>query len=218
MDAGGEYGGLAVDGGTLFYQGDKGLVARSLATGQEQVISATGQNPIAADGVLLWSETQSQSRVGPFESSLHMLKYSGNTQSTEGTVVAAGTGTFSGYHVSGDNIVWSFLPPAGDMRVYLYTLSTSAKRAISPAAASNPLISGSLVAWTEKPSGGAQPPTQWSIKSYNISTGAVSTVLPEGNARVDAWAIVGQRVAYTVESNAGSGTKELYTTNLGLTR
>jgi hypothetical protein len=206
------FGALAVDSDVLYYQdatpGHTGLYSRSLHTGAEVLISSAGRTPVAADGVLLWSEEQDNGRATPPTSTLHLLKRDG---SQANTVIATGEGTFSGYSVSGDTVTWGFLPPNPDLRVYLYSIRSRTSRALTAGPALHPLVKDRTVVWTEGPIGAPGSPQFWSIKAYNMDTAQVTTPVRDVFQMTQAWALArGNVVAFTIDSGPNHRGRDLY--------
>jgi hypothetical protein len=135
---------------------------------------------------------------------LHALKLDG---SMSDTVLTTGLRALSGYDVSGDNVVWGGFGP--EAKVYLYNLQSGQRKEISGSGAFTPLINGNKVVWTEEPSGGLTGgiPTDWSIKLYNIATGAQSLVRKEHADWASATALTRQGSIVYVK---GSVYRELY--------
>jgi hypothetical protein len=121
-----ELGGIAIQNQVLFYQdvslGHRGIYARDVTTGQEQQITPTGREPVAADNRLLWTEEVYRGQYLPPRTSLHLRHLDGRAPDA---VLAVGDAPLSGYSISGDYVVWVFAPPAADRRAYLHTLRES---------------------------------------------------------------------------------------------
>ncbi len=207
---GNELGGVAVDKGTLYYKGSSGLVARDLSSGQEQVISVKGQDPVAADGKLLWVELEQHCTQGtfcPYEWSLHLL-VQGGAKSDIVLATSGGENGFSGYHISGSRVVWGYV---GGTYLALYDTKDGTRKTIQGkgASLSHPLISGNIVVWSEGPTGAIGEQGGWSIKGYNTDTDSLWTIISNSNAITQAWAIIGQQfIAYT--SGSGGASSSLY--------
>ncbi|CAA9379536.1 MAG: hypothetical protein AVDCRST_MAG93-9074, partial [uncultured Chloroflexia bacterium] len=158
---------LALDRGRLLYQDampvHRGIYAYTIATGQEQQLSLTGQNPVAADGIVLWSEEQFQGQHRPARWTLYMRHIDGTGRTR---LLASDRAPFSGYSVSGDQIVWSFFPPAVDRRVHLYRISTETRTAISTEPARYPIAHGNTIVWTSEPPSGLSRSSRWAVQSY----------------------------------------------------
>lgn len=207
-----ELGGIALDHGVLYYQdatpGHLGIYARDVATGQEQLITASGRNPVVADGVLLWSEESFPGSYLPPKSSLHMRRLDG---SAPDTVLAHAAALLSSYDVSGDYVVWSFFPPAVDRRVHLYRLSTGASTLISAVPARYPRIQGNTVVWTAEPDAAPGQQPQWSLQSYAIDTGGVTTLFEDTSGLLAPWAIFGQSaVVFAADNDPSHAQRELF--------
>jgi hypothetical protein len=203
---------LAVDSDVLYYQdatpGHTGLYSRSLHTGAEVLISSVGRQPVAADGILLWSEEQNSGRVTPPTSTLHLLKRDG---SQANTVLAGGEGSFSGYSVSGDTVTWGFMPPNPDLRVYIYSVRSRTSRPLTAGPAIHPLVKGRTVVWTEGPIGAPGSPSGWSIKAYNMDTGLITTPVRDVFQMTQAWALTqGNVVVFTIDSGPNHRGRDLY--------
>jgi hypothetical protein len=161
-----------------------------------------GARPVVRDGVLLWDHSSETTL-----NELHATKLDGSMRDT---MITSGVGSFSWYDVAGDNVVWSGYGPGA--RVRLYNLSTGQQKALSGPGGLYPLISGDKVVWTEAPNGGMTGGelTDWSIKLYDITTGALSLVTKEHDMYANAVGITGQgSIAYI----KGEIYRELYTIN-----
>lgn len=203
---------LALDQGVLYYMSSspehKGLWARTLATGQEQLISPVGYGPVAAEGQLMWTEQRKAQTLTGVEWTLHLRsKYSPDQDNVLARYIYAGD--YADYSVSEENAVWQ----SGGHGVNRYTISTRTFSVIPPQYAFPksriyaPLISGTKAVWTElvDDQGGS-----WSIRAQQLDTGTVSTLVsepPRGGKRVDAWAILdGRAVAYrTIDNSSPRG-------------
>ncbi|HEX2910159.1 MAG TPA: hypothetical protein VH186_05080 [Chloroflexia bacterium] len=200
------FGGLALDNSILFYQNGTSLFALNLTTGQEHVISSNGQRPVAGNGIVLWSEQQGSGGLASSEWSLHFALLDG---SKPDTLIVKGKGPFSGYNISGSNVVWSFLPPAPDQAVYLYNTGNgnttnlwsgmtglTSGQAVST---SQPLIAGNKVAWVNGP-GGGKP--DWSVSVYDLSSKS-GTILLTSTIPVQLWGITTSgRLVYSTGNSA----------------
>jgi hypothetical protein len=167
---------LAVDASVLYYTdtdpGHKGLWARILASGEEQLISSVGQSPVAADGRLVWFE-----RKPGFGDLLHL-----RTTALSGaeTILTNEQYYFvDEYVVAGDNVLW-IGRKEGRESLSRYNITTGVKTTVSPgppndqAFFTNLAMSGNTAVWTEEGSGGTD--YAWSIRSLDLSTGLVRTV------------------------------------------
>ncbi len=173
-------GSIAMSNGVLYYVDNsashRGIYSRTLATNQEhQITQAIGNNLVAADGTLLWYDTQGcQPMQCPEQVRLHMFKLDG---SRGDTIIAQqeGEGLPSGYGVSGNYIAWAFLPPAIDSRVHLYRISDQQNLTLSPASSyliQNVVINGNRVVW-------AAGPGTWTLNDYKIVEGS-TRILAQG--------------------------------------
>jgi hypothetical protein len=195
-------GEIAIDQGWLYYTDSalahRGLFARAIASGREQLISPAGQRPVAADGALLWSEEKS-SGVGHTASwSLHLRTGDGRHGDTLIAAGAAGYGGFSGYAVSGSTVAWAFAGGAQESGVQLFRLDNGTHTTLAPAG-SDPHIQGSTVLWTEQPSGAPGQSQRWLVRSYDLTSGQSATVVLPSTAVSAARAIAGDRtIAITV--------------------
>lgn len=242
-----EFGDLAVDGAMLYYLDNRGpsdgsppanvsetrngLYARNLQTGQESLISSTAQHPVAADGILLWSEEvqyrddttdpSGTNYITPLSLAqwrLHLTRDVANTSPTD-TVIAQGMERFSGYQVSGDKVVWAFRPGSGDGQAYVYRLSSGSNQLISSQTANNPLIKGNDVAWTTTQSSAIDQPRQWSVYKASATatdSSTTSTVIEPNLTQIEAWAILAPHtLVFTMDQNPDNEAVEVWITDLG---
>lgn len=192
-------GDVALDRGVLYYTdatpGHSGLYARTVATGQERLVAARGEQPVAGDGVLLWRVTEGGGPANPPRVTLHALQVDGGAE----RVIATETSEAAlRYTVSGDHVVWSFGPGP----VYLYTISTASTTAL-PSAGSGiwPVIGGDRVVWAEPP----RPGAGWTLVVSNLATGGRATALDAGSAQVTPVAILNQRTLTYVRASGTGG-------------
>jgi hypothetical protein len=188
---------IALAGDVLYYSGiinqQRGVVARNLTTGVEEILVADGRRPVAADGALLWSKEVAScnppSTHPPciFDGILYMRK-SGDTKDI---LVHRSPGQDSfrgpqGYDLSHGRVVWSGTSEG----VRLYDANTSTLNIIFNRHASYPLIRGNLVAWV-----GEEKRTKLIL--YDTNTGQFTTPVSVMDARIETEAIVGQEaIAY----------------------
>jgi hypothetical protein len=187
---------IAIDQGWLYYTDSalahRGLFAREIASGREQLISPVGRRPVAADGGLLWSEETSVG-VGQIANwSLHLRSRDGRHNDTLIVASAAGYGGFSGYAVSGDAVVWTLAGGAPQSGVWLFHQNTGTHTVLAPIG-SDPHIQGTTVLWTEPPSGAPSQSLRWLVRSYDLNSGQSTTVVLPSTADTAAWAIAGDR-------------------------
>ncbi|HEU5102732.1 MAG TPA: hypothetical protein VFU22_27110, partial [Roseiflexaceae bacterium] len=213
--------GMALGSGMLYYADatpdHRGLFARSIANGHEELIDPAGLDPVATNGVVLWSRrvTNGQTGTNYRETwSLHLrrLDYSQDSGwiTSEERIVTRiesdAPGRFSGYSASGDAVVWAFAAPGADNRVYLYQISGGTRVPISLGAASSPSIDNSRVAWATDASFDTPPSSTWSVQSYQISSGTTQTIASgmagHGQRFV---AQLGDHVAFTIDNPPANG-------------
>lgn len=213
----------AIAGDVLYYEdtsaGHQGLFALNLATRQEELISLRGQNPVVADGILVWREEQSRGQYVPPESRLYMRQLGSNPTNT---LLVSGNGWFSGYAAASDSVVWSFYPsPAGvDARVSQYNISRAISQTLSTDAGTFPVIDEQTVAWVNTTGTGPdnQPRRALLVQSSNAAANVppAAAVVAESSAVVQPWAILGgQQLVFTVEEDPSTGLRALYVTTIG---
>lgn len=231
-DTTGEFGGLALDNGVLYYQdgtqGHTGLYMRNLATGQDSLVSATGESPVAADSSVAWSEEQFVAGAAHMESDADGNYISGTGTYTwtlhleqparqgglPDTILATGPGPFGSYHVSGDSVIWAAMPPSADRAVHLYSISAGTNTVLFPGPATNPIVSGSDTAYTVEPSGPASDVPQWTIQAQPSSV----TVIQASSAQLETSAILpGGILAFTVQIDPSQPARSLYLSGLAAT-
>jgi hypothetical protein len=202
-----EFGGLALANNTLYYKdasaGHNGLYALDLVTTQEQLISQFGQNPVAADGLLIWSEEKYQGNYIPSEWTLRLLE----RNSTNATIIelARGEGQFEVSTVD-KTVVWSALPPAIDQRVYAYNHNQGQSRIISSGSGRKPIVAAHKVAWVE-----ASTTNTWAVQLFDTTTNTSSTFIKPGTAKIDLAGFTGSaEVVFTVYRDSAVGKGELY--------
>ena len=224
-------GGLAVGGTTVYYTilpdaaapARAGLYAHARAGGPDTLISASGANPVAGDGVLLWQEAvpvagptavpsvvppptanpdagSAMMLPGAEDCTLH-LRPLGAAGAAEVifhfTRLAAEDGCFTGYAVSGDHIVWTVNAP-GAGNVALYTRSTGRVQPLAggffPAGA--PLIAGGLVVW---PGAAADDVGQQDLLGYQIDSDRFLRLVAHAPAPIQLQFVLnGRTVVYTL--------------------
>jgi hypothetical protein len=195
-------GEIAIDQGWLYYTDSalahRGLFAREIASGREQLISPAGRRPVAADGALLWSEEKSSGMGQTAIWSLHLRTRGGRHGDMLIASGTAGYGGFSGYAVSGGTVVWAFAGGAPESGVQLFRLDNATHTTIAPTG-SDPHIQSSSVIWTEQPSGAPGQSQRWLVRSYDLTSGQSTTVVLPSTAASAARAIAGDRtIAITV--------------------
>lgn len=233
ISGGREFGGLALDNGVLYYQDGSdnhiGLYSRILSTGQENLISAAGQNPVAADGKVVWVEKTQEcypsqpaySDPGPdagaapiitgtlsqsCDSTSHLYLLNTTQPTTSNLPLAIAKG-FRGYSVSSNKVVWTQLNEA----TYLYTISTATTTTIATRSVANPLVKGNTMAWTEAPSGAVDQPNVSGINISDTSSSATSAMVSNSTADVRARAITSSNaVVYTVDNDLTTPEMILY--------
>lgn len=210
---------LAVYKGILYYPdsaaGHRGLYARNLASGKEELIDEHGDNPVVSEGALLWTEFLRGSS-GPPVFHLHIRKLDG---SANDKILATNEGGFLTYNVSGDRIVWdAYIPYPITISVYLYTVGDKEGYPIA-SQGTHPLIAGNLVLWNQTLKGlcmvcGSQDDPS-SIQAFDLTTRTVHAVVDYSSLGPGVAAIVGQQtLAYTIFRDAGKHIRDLYITSL----
>lgn len=207
------YSYMALGDGVLYYQdrkeGHTGLFARNLSSGEEQAISATGSDPVAKDGVLLWTEQRDDGQY------LHMLRLDGTKRDT---VLARSYGPpdFYGYDVSGSNVVYAN-SVGENWYMHLYNSNDGTDRVIPNSHyGTGPHVNGNRVLWTVAQGGpcivhcGADA-DYLKIMSYSISDNATQTVLDYNKLHPAAQALLDRdTLAYTTTDAANPRTRSLY--------
>jgi hypothetical protein len=168
---------IALDQMALYYTDNwpqhTGIFAQDLSTGNERQIydKVPALNSlVAADGSLLW--TQETTNGANTERTLRLYRADSGAVMT----LASGIGAFAGYGVSGDYAVYSFYGTIANQTTYLYNIKTGARKVVAFGAASNPVILNNRVAWVRWPSAESGESDGWKIESYNINTGATTTL------------------------------------------
>ncbi|MBK9712503.1 MAG: hypothetical protein IPO81_14490 [Kouleothrix sp.] len=176
---------LALSPGALYYTdlnpAHRGLYARSLADGSEQLIDANGRDPFASGDYLLWSSMTTNSRTGTDYRetwTLNLRLLQSGEQRVLTTVESAAIGRFSGYSAAADLVAWAFSAPGADNRVYLYHVGSGMAAPISPDAAGSPsvYVNGTRVAWATDPLLDRDPSSAWSVQLYDIASGRITTI------------------------------------------
>jgi hypothetical protein len=217
--------GMALGNGFLYYANatpdHHGLFARSIDDGHEELIDPDGRDPVATNGILLWSSMTTNGKTGPAYRatwSLHLRRLINNQDFTSITsedriltsIESGSIGRFSGYSASGDAVVWAFSAPGADNRVYLYQISSGTRAPISTSAASSPSIDSNLVAWATDPSFDSPPSQAWSVQSYDINSGTTQTIASglagHGYRFV---AQIGHQVAFAIDNPSPNGESAL---------
>jgi hypothetical protein len=218
--------GLAVDYNKLYYTDHRpnhqGLYARSLGDGQEELIDPRGLEPVARDGILLWSTRTTNGQTGPSYRetwSLQMRKMDTGEQRILTSIESVAQGQFSGYSVAGDTIVWAFSSASADNRVYLYHIGSGSAAPISPDAAGSPSTDGGRVAWATDPLFDRDPGTTWSVQVYDLNDRTISTVAHGFTPQLQrSVALLGNHLVFTIDNvpfGAGAGSsKSLYLADL----
>ncbi len=224
LDAGGgslQITGMALGNGILYYANatpdHRGLFAHRIYDDHEELIDPDGHDPVATNGMLLWSSMTTNGKTGPANRatwSLHLrrLIYNQDAGWITGedriltSIESGSTGRFSGYSASGDAVVWAFSAPGADNRVYLYQTSSGTSTPISTSAGSSPSIDNNLVAWATDPSFDAPRSQTWSVQSYDINSGVTQTIASgmagHGQRFV---AQLGNQIAFTVDNPSPNG-------------
>lgn len=177
----GELGALALDNGILYYQyasnQQRGIYERNLFSGKEQLISPTGQNPVAANSRLLWSEESYAGKGEPARWTLHLR---GVKSEAPDKVIAKAEGAFSGYVLSGDNVVFAPYPSAPDPRAYIYDIKAGIAKPLSGGPATYPAAGSGQVAWTNESSELVYSQPSWSINRYSVADSAMTVAVAQG--------------------------------------
>lgn len=202
---------IAIDGGRLYYTDSalehRGLFAREIASGREQLVSPIGQRPIASDGALLWSEEQPAGPGRLSSWSLHLRTRDGRHSDTLLAAGPAGYAGFSGYAVSAGAATWAFAEGAPDTSVQLVRLADGARRTIAHAGA-DPHLAGDAVVWSEQLDAGPSQSPRWSVRSYDMAGGQIATVVAPGTATSVGRGVVGDRaIALAVTRGPAAGTE-----------
>lgn len=228
-------------------EGSQGLFAIDLLSQEKELVSSVGQRPVTHNGILLWSELVNANSVylpivqnfgafsgrltaseedsgmypelnrGTFTSKEWVLRLRTPSQTTSSTVIARSKGSFSSYNISGDTVVWSSLPPAEDLRVFSYSISTQTVNAVSQGWATNPVIQGTEVVWTNHPEqevlGTAK---EWSLQQYSAGTSLSNgSLVSQGTAQTEPIAITASKhVIFLAYTNGDTGRPSLHITNL----
>lgn len=205
----------ALDSGILYYQdgtpGHTGLFARTLATNNERLISEQGFEPVVGAGAIVWGEHHSKS---PSEGwSLHLSKLDG---SITNRVITETVKFFSGYDVSGSNVVWGFGAQVFPLDIYLYNSDDNSTTLIGKEGV-YPAISGNKAAWT---AGGVRTvhggDTNTSIMMYDLNTRTTSTVVESSGWRPLVVDVIGGNILlYTIASDKYLSVRDFYICNLG---
>lgn len=192
--------GIALYNGVLYYADVRdptqtpppyfgSIYSFNLATKEGEKLIERGNNPVVADGVMVWSDTQPSYRIGPQQTTVYARKLDG---SMKDTALVSDLGGSGGYSVSGDNVAVAFTsfrsPEYGGARVH--NLSSGTSKVLSQEPVEYPIIRGSAIVWTNPPI--SRSPGQssgFSISKYNLNTGQVSTVVPESDTQLYAQGI-----------------------------
>jgi hypothetical protein len=217
MEAPDQYGfdTITLDDGTLYYArrspDEPGVFAYTLATARHQQISPHGFDVVAADGVLLWTEETDLDRYPRSTKSLQVLVLDGSQEPT--TVVTATASYFSGYSVSGDTVVYSFLPGNSDSRVHAYDRQQGTHAPLSIGAGFYPVIQGTQVAWAgaaESADAGASR-----IMLLDRTTNTATPMVEQSTTKLQPRAfLVGGQLLFTV-ADPTTGTQALYLAETG---
>jgi hypothetical protein len=193
---------LALDQGVLYYRKvspeGSGLWARTLATGEEWLISAEGYGPVAANGRLMWTEQRRADTQTGTEWSLHLhSRYDPNVDIVLTRYMYALD--YTEYSVSEDHAVWH----SGGRGVFIFHIPSRTAGEITPqysfpkSRINAPLVSFNRVVWTESVDSAG---LHWLVRVHRLDNGSVSTLIStsdQSGTRVAAWAILGGRaVAY----------------------
>jgi|GEM_PF-2399069 len=186
-----QFGGIALTDGALYYHDTRathpGLYARNIYTGREQLLSATGRDPVAAGGVLLWSEVHTDPLTDVREWRLYLHNLHGQSNAK---LLARTSTPFSAYHAAGDAVVWSALPPAVDERVYRYRISDETTVPISTAAGRYPVATDKQAIWLGQPETEPAQRLSWSLEAYNLNNGQQQTLTHDLSGPLIPWALL----------------------------
>jgi len=207
---------IALDTTTLYYTdkwtGHTGIFAYDLATNAERQIYdkvPVAGSQVASDGALLW--TQEVASGTNKERTLRLYRAANSTVVT----LSSGIGGFTGYGVSGSNVVYSFYGTIASQTTYLYNMDTGARKVVAFGAASNPVIQGKRIAWVRWPSVESGESEGWKIETYNIDTGAVQTVASGLRAMPrNLVPLEGDKLAFAADNDLTSPGSELYLLDL----
>lgn len=185
----------------------------NLATKVESKIIERGYNPVAEDGVLLWSDMEPGYFSAPRKTTVYARMLD---RSAEDMVLVSDLGGSSGYSASSDNIVFAFTSFTSSRYggASLYNIPTRISKVIALDPTSSPMIRDNTVVWTNPPitRGMGQPSTGFSISKYNLDRGASAIIVPESSTEIYARGITEKnQVVYT----RGSPAEELYVTDPG---
>jgi hypothetical protein len=200
--------GVALDNGLLYYEDrvtvHSGIYAYDPSTRQERLISSSGHNPVARDGTLLWNEVQAGAGNLPPAVSLHLVRQDG---SGGNTVLATQRAELSNYAVAGDSVVWAYAAPAGDQRVYLYSIGRGTRRPLYAGSALHPVVDGPVVAWSQPVGGDRQG---WTMQIYHSDNTTLQPLLGPILSRTQIWGIVRDEAAAFTVDNEEPPSRDLY--------
>jgi hypothetical protein len=190
MSTGAIFSDMSLDGGILYYGdstvGHKGLYARNLVTNQEHLISQEGHEPVASEGAVLW---QSGFYGGALVGS-HTLHLTNLESIGSDAVITETSNTFSGYDISGGNVVWSYGDTIAPMYVYMYNLDNKSTDLLS-VIGMEPHINNDKVVWTM---GDISPISRYIpfhgkwVMSYDLNTRLAAPVTPREDGG-ESWAV-----------------------------
>ncbi len=209
---GSEFGGLALAGTTLIYQdgsaSHRGLYARAINNGDEHLLAARGANPVADDGLVLWSEEQIKPGSQVPTVSLHLGYLNGKGGER---VLATSRGCLTGYALSRGNAYWAFGCAASDRQVYAQSISDGAATttAISNGEGRAPYAAAGVVVWTVPPASDPAALRQWAIAAQFEGKSQVAVAPSTAEVEVKAVNKAGS-IAFTVKRDPASGNHELY--------
>lgn len=196
-------GGLAVADGVVYSEQSigeqRGLFALDLASGRQVRISPTGREPVASDGLLLWTETTAQG-TGPAYRATHRLllrHIDGSRPDVEVGRLDDPNG-FSRYAIAGGRVAWGgFQWP-----IVVYDIVDGASTTVAPTGFRATWL-GEQVLWSLP-----LPEGLGGILAWNPASGGTTTVLSEAGM---GWNFVGVGDGTVVyERTSATGTRGIY--------
>lgn len=202
---------IALHDGVLYY-GDaspkrRGIYARELATGQEQLLVPDGLAPVVENGILVWQDIRRSAHSSQMERSLYVRKLDG---SLGDTFIVSSTVAFSHYALAGAHVVWSVDRPAVDTRVYSYDLATSSITPLSSGGGRWPVGAENRVAWSWAGVSATRRMTQ-TLTVYDYTTQQAVPLIAESTAIIQGYTFVTPDiVAFALQRDPRSSTNELW--------
>lgn len=190
-----EFGNLALDGTVLYFtdntigsnQSRNGFYYKDLKSGASGLVRSTGRDPVAANGLLLYSELiqHTDENISSSEWRLHLWKLGATTQDT---VIADQSDPFNGFHVSTEGVVYAVAPGQTDGSLSLYDSANGKTSVLSRGYAANPLIGGNSVIWSTSASSDGAGSV---VNLYDLTTGRSVTILNQAVGHIEAMALIG---------------------------